>query len=74
MTAGPLAAGLDIFGEGSSFVTIVLVICVIGPVALWFLRRALQSQRLKDLVGVSMTFMVLLFVAMLMMVFEHSGG
>jgi hypothetical protein len=68
------AAGLDLFGAGSSFVTVLVIVSVVGPVALLLIRRGVPNQGIKDLMGISATFLVLLFVTLLMMVFEHAGG
>jgi hypothetical protein len=74
VSAAALAAGLDLFGEGSGFLTILIVICVVGPLLLWFARRAVGNQTIKDLLGISAVFLVLTVVAIAMMVVEHAGG
>jgi len=68
------AAGIELFGAGSSFVTVVIVVCVIGPVVLWLARRRAGSQPIKDLLGISAAFLVLLLVTVAMIVVEHAGG
>ena len=74
MSAVLAASPLALFGDGSEFVTILLIAGVVVPIVLWVARGRLQSSGLRDLLGITAAFFVLLFVTMLMMVVEHAGG
>jgi len=76
MTAAVLAAvgALDLFGEDSAFVTVLLIVTVIGTILLWLVRKGIGHQGIKDFLGISSAFLALVFVAVLMMVVEHAGG